>query len=397
MIPIITMLAYSQIIGQSIPFDIDEFFWLASLHFLKNLGFDRIEGNTSKEKSHGFRSKVFTYEEKYTWLSVNCLKAYFNDNFPVTNESKKKISLPSYDYLVDFKNPINPVYILRDSKTFNKWKINENLAPEVLDMNTECIKKEIVKEPILDFSKWIFTDNGSPVLFHDISLKNSNKTISSHLEITACLVSKNFDKELLERYLVAKLDNFLERDDFDRLFCEIDSKSEQHPFDILNSFSGREINTEMKLMEAKNRLIFTITTCKVKSVNDENHYFKLPSEKIRSIFGINHSSENLEYLNSKNEIVITHIFKNNSHDNQRYDDYQEILTFENEKCFELIKSHNLELVWLIEYSLSKNPHNKELSNFYCQKFRRYICWIEDNQLQSRKIWDEYFKSHKDKD
>ncbi len=61
----------------------------AAIGYIRSLGLTRIEGNGFTDATHGSKSEIFTYEEKYTWLAVHYLQGYLSDYIPMKQWSYK--------------------------------------------------------------------------------------------------------------------------------------------------------------------------------------------------------------------------------------------------------------------------------------------------------------------
>ena len=75
------------------------------ISYIKNLGLTRVEGNWYTQESHGSKSKVFTYEEKYTWLAVHYIQGYLSDYVPAKLWSDKREFITDYSQIADIPNP----------------------------------------------------------------------------------------------------------------------------------------------------------------------------------------------------------------------------------------------------------------------------------------------------
>ncbi|WP_394773117.1 hypothetical protein, partial [Flavobacterium sp.] len=150
-----------------------------AISYIKSLGFDRLKGSVYTDASHGSKSKVFTYEEKYVWLAVHYLKGYLSDYLPYRYEYEKDIWIDDYSKIVHINNPIDDIQIEFENE-FDEyfdpqlWIIKEELSPEIdnpKDIQSE-INQIVINEPKINFKNWLNFSNT------DFNLEDKNNYLA---------------------------------------------------------------------------------------------------------------------------------------------------------------------------------------------------------------------------
>lgn len=383
----------------------------AGIAYIRSLGFTRTNGNWHTQATHGSKSKVFTYEEKYTWLAVHFLQGYLSDYVPAKHGLTEREFVKDYSQITDIPNPVESVIdsddIVQRVKRQKKWVVKEVLSKE-LDTTIEIkdsITNWVNEEPIFDLENWLnFNSSDFQIkesnrkwiaIYNNTSLHDSKKLCYSSISITAFLIQKK-DLPILEKtitsnpdslHFITHLRNGSHSSPRTATYC--------NPTDIVwmnwieengiiekfyDSFSNDEID-----------LIHTTTEI-VQNGNNGESYLILPSKKVRELIRC------YEFLDSelkdKNSEMLAF---NHKISDGSYHDNQEIVLVENNALKKVLKDEGLEMVWFVDL-FKKNLMNESLGkNFRVQKTRKYFVWMENNQKKKFKFWDEKFSNIRDKD
>jgi len=376
-----------------------------AIAYIRNIGFTRTQGNGSTEASHGSKSKIFTYEEKYTWLAVHYIQGYLSDYIPIKKLSGERVFVKDYTQITDIPNPAESITNIDEANGKDDWIIKEVLSKE-LDTKInikDSITNWVNEEPELNFKKWLSFDsvdfnlNDEDVnwlaLYNYTSLHDSKEFCCSYIDIKACLVHKK-DLNILQRVLKENPDNlhfityglcsypqtdtYCNPTDIVRMPW-IDEDEKKQTFYDFNSDTKKEL--------------FHALTKIVQNTIDGDNDTMLPSKKVRELVGI------YELLGDKliNQSQRTVAFNYKKSDGS-FRDNQELILIDKKILQDSIEKEGLEIIWFIELFKQKNPLNKSLGkDFHMQKARKYFCWLKNGEIENIKFWDERFANQRDKD
>lgn len=372
-----------------------------AIAYIKSLGLDRIKGSSYTDASHGSKSKVFTYEEKYVWLAVHYLKGYLSDYLPYKydEENRKFDWIDDYSKIVHINNPIEDLKTNLESEVdeyFNPplWVIKEGLSPEI--DSSKDIQKEIDrivnKDPKIDFNKWLNYNN----LDFNSDIDNEYLSINQYTALTNSSKTVNASIECIGYFIF--------EDDFEHFLSELkeDSKSISisyfaypntdtytNPSNLFWMNWIDENNNSYEFFE--NKFVYNcLTRVMSNNVNGEEE-IKIPSKKTRELLKITELDNN-NYLNiDGNNVGFKHQINTQRFS---YGDTQELILLNKEQLLNALKTNKLKLFWLASHFIKKNPLNDDIKKInYIQKFRKYIIWLNDeNELQSLKYSDNTFSN-----
>ncbi|MFV8324681.1 NACHT domain-containing protein [Flavobacterium sp. ZS1P14] len=371
-----------------------------SIAFIKSLGFDRTKGNGFTDASGGSKSKVFTYEEKYTWLAVNNLKGYLSDYLPYSDDIENAKWIDDYSQITEIHNPtedFSKKFELFIDNMFNpkSWIIKEEISPDLkkgVELSTE-IKKIVSIEPKLDFNKWVFTnendfedfkENGL-VAYNYTSLYNSSKTIISSIRLQACLI-KESDFEELKKFvsLNSKKSHILNGALDFYSYPKTDTYS--NPSDIIWMDWIGEDENEIFFDGEK---VFYPSLTRVTKVNvDGEKQLYIPSKILRKNLDIT-ELEGDRLINSKNKTV--GIFHNVDSDN--FQEGQDLIILNKSLLETNLKKNGLKSFWFGSFFIKKNPHNEDINEIeYTQRYRKYLLWEENGNIKNIEFWNGKFSN-----
>lgn len=381
----------------------------AAIDYIKSIGFTRNEGNGYTDATHGSKSDVFTYEEKYTWLAVHYLQGYLSDYIPMKLWSDNREFVSDYTQISDIPNPSEFMFNFKelDGKPFKSkdWVIKEMLSKE-LDESIE-IKESLTnwvnEEPDLNFENWLFFESKDfeikeeatkwTALYNHTGLHDSKEIGFTFLESKACLVRRK-DIETLISVMTKKSSKLDLSFDLDSLIATPRTNTYCNPTDIVwmswieedgntYSFDIDEFGNEKELVVALTKV--------VRNTTQGEDYFMLPSKKIREM--INSYELIGDELKDSNRKTVAFMYKLSK---GFYKDNQELVLVNEEVINAAIEKAECHLVWFITVYKEKNPLNESLpKDFHVRKSRKYFAWREDNELKTIKFWDEEFTNVRD--
>jgi hypothetical protein len=383
----------------------------------KTLGLSREKGNGFTDATHGAKSKIFTFEEKYTWLAVHYIQGYLSDYIPlntgVSNREwiQERKWINDYSKIVAISNPAEEIISEEDYSEEidheDTWVIKENLSNNINltgDINHN-IETWVREEPVIDFSKWIeyqdndFFEKGDSkklvILSNLTSLSDATDAGISRITIRAC-VAKTDDFEILKKIISSASDQLHFLMDIGRLETTPDTDTYSNPSDIVWMQWIGEYDPSEKInigddTEKELEVFYSITSITQETLAGEN-FFSIPSKLIRGLIGIV-SYNNSEFYNSENErIGFIHSIKDDS-----ITDRQEMTLVDYESLSKSLDEKGLGLFWFVDHFKTKNAHNISYKQYnHALRTRKYLVWKSGESFQSIKFWDEKFSNQRDK-
>lgn len=385
----------------------------AAIAYIKSLGFTRLEeeGNWHTQASHGIKSKLFTYEEKYTWLAVHYIQGYLSDYIPLKNWAGKPKFISDYSQIADIPNPAESIIDFNTSlekiKSEKEWIVKEVLSKELeKDIETnQNITNWVNEEPVFDLEKWLsFNSTDFQIdepnrnwlaLYNYTGLHDSQEIVYTSFYSIACIINKK-DLQSLIKILENDPDSLHFVPHLDSMHSSPKTDTYCNPTDIVwmtwleendpkDSFYD-ELSDDEKILH------YTITNIMQNEINEET-YIRLPSKKIRKLIDC-YELLGSELKNSKGQTLAF----NYKISDGSYRDNQELVLVDKDALEKNVDNEDCEIVWFIELFKKKNPLNENLDkNFHVQKTRKYFVWKEQGQKKSLKFWDERFSNQRDRD
>lgn len=381
----------------------------AAIAYMKSLGFNRTEdnGNGMTDASHGSKSKMFTQEEKYTWLAVHFIQGYLSDYLPLNGSEN---FLTDYMQVVNISNPVEflePVPHDEMPDFEDNWIIKEPLAPEIEAEGTpdEQVKVAVESEPVIDFNNWIhFSDKdlrseGSEkewlALFNYTNVHDSRSYISSSVDIRGLLIERGQAPALLD--LVKnhpRRSSFVES--IDRMVSSPDTDTYSNPTDVVwMKWIGESYDTETYYLppEGEEKVMHYAVTSVTKETleNGENEIY-IPSKIVRNILGISEMAQQI-FLDDHGRIMaINHILSRPNYDKQ------EMTLVDKEEFLAKLEVKGKEIIWFVDHFRNKNALNETIkSDEHPMKTRKYMIWYQNGELKWEKFWDARFSNQRDRD
>lgn len=367
----------------------------AALMYIRNLGFDRLKGSSFTSASHGSKSELFTYEEKYVWLAVNYLKGYLSDYLPF-DDFGEKYWIKDYSSITEIHNPGDDFENMLEhqiDEQFNPkpWIIKETLASEIMSNGnlTAIIEEAVNMEQHIEFENWIFFDKSdfqflregekAVTLYNYTGLYNSSNTIHSSIEIHCCTIEKKhfqaFKEELFRSFNKDVLNDDL------RFYTRPQTDTYTNPSDIIwMDWIGEDGETEHFMDD----ITFRPTIAKVvkRSVKGEEEVY-IPGKTTRKALKIK-GLENNNYLSRSGEVLgVNYKIKTDV-----FGESQDMVVVD-DLLFNASLSKKRKLRFWFALTISnKNPLNTDIDSIpYVQKVRKYLLWEDKGQVSSFKFWD----------
>lgn len=372
----------------------------AALSYIGALGFNRKKGNGTTSKTHGGKSQVYTYEEKYTWLAVHYIQGYLSDHVPLKGHKHKIIE--DYSMVADIPNPLNESPNYEDfelsSEFRSQWIIKETLTPEIkAEQDTaKAISNAVETEPTLNLNLWLeFSPDDLTIkkpkkswlaLMNHTALLDSQQLLYSYISARACLIKE----EEFNHFKTALCDSkrHLSREDI----SDFETRPLTHVYANANDLVWMNwVEEESPSMTyytdtGEKNLHLTVTQVTSMSVEGES-YTHIPSKSVREMLEIVEMDRD-KFLDNKGDVVALSKKLNTGYG----DDSQELLLVDKDAFLSRVKNHGFELIWIVHHFIKKNPLNKSIEYITnTQKVRRYLVRM-DNQghYLGAQYWNEYF-------
>ena len=380
----------------------------AAIAYIKSLGFSRTEdnGNGWTDATHGSKSKLFTQEEKYTWLAVHYIQGYLSDYLPLKDSED---FVDDYMKIVNIDNPAEFLQIIPHEEMpdiEDNWIVKEPLAPEMQEQGTpdEQVKGAVESEPVIDFNNWIhFSDEdlrseGSDkewlALFNYTNVHDSKSYIYSSVDIRGVLIEKGQAPALLD--IVKnhpRSSSFVES--IDQMVSSPDTDTYSNPTDVVwMKWIGENYDSEVYYLPPdgeEKHMQYAATSVTKNTVEGGEDEIYIPSKVVRDMLGISEMSQQL-FLDDEGRIMaINHILSRPNYDKQ------EMTLVPQKEFLAKLEADGKEIIWFVDLYRSKNALNDSIkSENHPMKTRKYIVWYKDGQLSWEKFWDARFSNQRDK-
>ena len=378
----------------------------AAIAYIKDcLGLTRASGNGHTTASHGSKSEVFTYEEKYTWLAVTYLQGYVADQLPYKTGYIVPQFLPSYDLITVVpdtleQNPHAPDARQVAYMKLPKWIIPENLTSTInRDGGIQSNAHSYIRsEPVIDFGKWLTLDTtisnpGTQVtkwiaILQNTMLNDKTNTVYTRLVAPALLIKKT-DFEDLKQIVLLKPESIHEVMHIEGIHASTDTDTYSNPADIVwmnwidetdettyFNYAGKEYELDKTVLEVIN------------SGQDGEQYHYLPSKKVRKILKIKQLQH--RYLVSGKNKITGIIFNAKV---LREPDRQIITWVDRLAIDQYLESKGMLLFWFAEvFRRTTLEFEQEEDDSHLMRTRKYLVWEENGIFQSLKFWDARFSN-----
>jgi len=380
----------------------------AAIAYMKSLGFERTEenGNSFTEKSHGSKSKVFTQEEKYTWLAVHYIQGYLSDYLPLKDSEE---FVDDYMKIINIDNPAELLPTLPHEEmpdVEDNWIVKEFLAPEMLSPGTpdEQIKVAVESEPVIDFNNWLhFSDDDLRsegdekewlALYNYTTVHDSQAYINSSVDARGVLIEKGQAPALLD---IVK--NHPRRSSFvesiDRMVGSPDTDTYSNPTDVVwMKWIGEYSDAQTYYLPPggeEKQMQYAVTSITKNTVGDGEDEIYIPSKIVREMLGISEMEQQIFLDDNGRIMAINHVLRRPNYDRQ------EMTLVPKDEFLEKLAAEGKEIVWFVDLYRSKNALNDSIKSLeHPMKTRKYMVWYEAGELKWEKFWDARFSNRRDK-
>ncbi len=314
--------------------------------------------------SHGARSKIMSFGEKYVWTAVHHLQGYFSDYIDHSSMGGDRKPVSDYSLIEDFPNPaqlIEPKYSSHDRR--KKFIIPCNLSPAAPEISGDLklgISKWVQEAEIPDLSKVIFPDskftkhlldNREMTLIHSfMSIADPTCLGRSLLWLDMLLIEQD-DWPKVKTNLIA--DNCFMRELIENAYRGLTTNIECDcyisPRDVIFQNWKREIEPQIALSVVNNGKLESIflskCVCEVTARSTEHgeRHFTLPSKILRNGLGIA-SGDGTQYFDAQDCLIAI-----NTDAGSGFKDSQDNLYVDRQRLLEFTNAKNKIPIWLVRF------------------------------------------------
>lgn len=356
--------------------------------------------------THGDRSRIASFAEKYVWCAVHELIGYFSDLLEYWEPfGNNKFKIDDYSSILYISNPAQELLEENEGQNneFIGWYLPSDLCPK-LEIYESDKKRNITKwineANIPSFSSWVLPsieniktiDNNLDdfwiCLYNFTSLTENKTDVQSLLWISSYFTTDiefNFFKEECTSR-VSEIDSLLYKGG---IYCTIEEQEfYSSPIDLLwipwKIESGSQIDF-WTIYEGK-PFKYTISPAVFEGMYDSVKYgestYHLPSKKVRDMCNMIDGDSN-KFFDKAGDLKG---FSSSCGENLKDVQYS---LFVRKSCLESrLKKDGLKLFWLVKLIREQSPRAwYELSGFRYRRERVCLLWEEGNEIKSSLIKD----------
>lgn len=381
-----------------------DFAMSAALAYIASLGYNRLTGPGTTDKTHGSLSEISTLEEKYTWLAVHHLQGHMADHLPYKEYGQVHDPVLDYRLFLDTTNPANE--LSPDAEADAEWYIPVEISPDLPTGSAEelpqRIKAWIERKDEPDFATWLTLPGLVPAAVSGIApldwlplhlkmrLPERQNFGTTSLEISCGWVAKN-EWDAMYRYAEGNMEKFAAQDHW--AFNHLENwqarptGARTSVKDIVLGTSPPEGGATVALHGTRNRewtCYKTITRVNEHSVEHGDATYLIPSQIIRQHLGIVDTDRQGFYTQSEQPVAC----------------YQEVEEFDNSasqtllvadrQLFEKVsKKHGLRPFWLFcQFQSLTIEAIQNHRDIHGQNIRCWFVWVEKEEIKYRLYHDD---------
>jgi hypothetical protein len=346
--------------------------------------------------SHGSRSNIMSFGEKYVWAAVHYLQGYFSDYIEYSSYDGR-YPVTDYSLIEDFQNPAQLVSEKYASENRRKRFILPSpispSAPEIsgdlLASISNWVQKAAIPDfnsiilPEVKFTKHLTANQELALIYSFVSMTEITGLGNSLLWLHTFLIDqselaafkKNLDKEnYFFRHLIDDVNS--------GMTTGVECDCYITPRDVIFQSWKKEIEPRTSITIVKDGKLTSLDLekciCKVTttSIASGERSYELPAKALRSGLGIV-EGDGVEFYNVKGELVAI-----NSTAGAGFKDSQDNLYVDRQKLMEYSNSHGKVPIWLVRFDRRQSTKafhsigrvNPEISHyrlFYLEK--NHLC------------------------
>lgn len=346
--------------------------------------------------THGSKSNVMTFCEKYTWCARNEILGYLSDRLPFRDFERAPSLLNDYGLLDDFPNPAQELYQENPSSIMerNSWFIPEELSPLInKNIGEGAVRDWIMNAPAPNFEKWIDIgdfnrESGQDKKRNWISLYSFNSISNtlggeSLMWISSAIITKENFKYLKNDIINRKeslVNNLSNPED---LHSSTETQCYITPKEVCWMNWKNECCSNIYNISINNGDFVDYTIEKAVEECTANYpefgdvYYKLPSRVIRELLDIR-DGDGYKYYNTDQNLEAIYFEVG-----EKWYDSQSYLCVDREELLLQLEQHKFQIFWIVR--LLRQPTSKSLEkypNLHIRNDKCWLVWFEDGEFRN---------------
>lgn len=352
--------------------------------------------------SHGARSKIMSFGEKYVWAAVHHLQGYFSDYIAYSSMGADRKPVSDYSLVEDFPNPaqlIEPKYSFNNRR--KKFILPCALSPAAPEISGDLklgISRWVQEAEMPDLSKIIFPDASFTkhlVENREMALIHSFMSIADPTDLARSLLW--LDMVLIEHHDLPKLKANLIPDNcfFRDLMAEAQSGMTTRvkcncyisPRDVVFQNWRREIEPQIALNVVSSGKLESVClskgVCEVTAQSTEHgtRHFTLPSKILRNGLGIV-SGDGSQYFDAQDNLVAI-----NTDAGSGFKDSQDNLYVDRQILLKFTNAKNKVPIWLVRFDRKQSTKAFSIIGRVDPEISHYCLFYPENGTLSQFNFD----------
>ncbi|HOJ12252.1 MAG TPA: hypothetical protein PK733_16915, partial [Clostridiales bacterium] len=353
--------------------------------------------------THGSKSNVMSFAEKYVWCAKNEILGYLADRLPFCDAETQHM-VEDYGVLEDFIIPAQEIDQQNPEELSDneKWYLPEKLSPTI-DYLQNRTEKDIIQwineVRIPNFELWInINKQGYNVsLDYDIDLltlfsyncqSEHNTGVETMMWISSGFIHDAQFKPFLNDLNINNNDIVHIFREPERFTASTESSCYLTPKEICWMTWKKDKNSKVEIYDLnepdkiKYKIIKAVedTVCNFDEYGEI--YYKLPSKYVRSILEIIDGNGYRYYDQNKKLVGISFEY------GEKWHDYQKNLCVDKNTLEQTLSAENMKMFWVIRLLREPSSKSKEkFSKLYYRRDRCWIVWFENGKMNCELFFD----------
>ncbi|PEE97786.1 hypothetical protein CON21_26255 [Bacillus thuringiensis] len=346
--------------------------------------------------THGAKSGVMSFCEKYIWIAKNEILGYLADNLLFRDDDKPPFIIKNYTLLSDFPSPLQEIYQVdpEEKRKHTAFYLPENLSPEIEGIvSEETINLWMTDTPEPTIENWICIkdEKNDKELYEALSLFGyhslSNQTGGeTNMWITSVIIDKEHLPIIKGDFLNKKPYLLSMFNDTSDAHARIDNFCYITPKEVLLINENEEVGAIKKVITFRDKTFkeysfnYTATECVSHFLKFGDVYYTIPSKYVRSLLNITDGDGYKFYDENLEEIGFYRIAGEPGVDQQSY------LCINKEKLLNNLEREQKSIVWIVRIMREATPKAREKYRNVNGRYNEYyMLWFENGEMQQIKL------------
>ena len=357
------------------------------------------------QETHGGRSQVMSFKEKYVWLAVHNVIGFFSDRLEFEDRHDRLWKkLTDYNEVINIENSSREVYKESENVVdISQWFLPSEICPQPLATGLDrkqMLVDWIVQDTLFDTGPWLHSEGTQlqkiydslpikPTTWYSFNIYSisTEKTTQgqSILWATAFITGKD-DFDLLRNDLETGVLGQSLANEYEAA-CDVKCNCYVSPVDVVMMPWLQEINYISEKYTIKDsqvvqyNMIPAVTKVMHHLIGEGETEYKIPSKIIRQALGIT-STTGKVFFSRAGEVVS---FASKLGEN--YGESQEVLFCCGDILDGYLQNEGKVMFWVVRLLREADPGMKEQLGVYNYRDRVLLVWLEDGVVKSSIISD----------